>query len=98
MLSLYSSVPMGVYLILSVLDGRTTFTQRREGFGCFDDGSRKLFLVVLCVAIGSLGVYSAAFTAFLLGGAGCAIAVRGRAWIPLVRGCRRRWKLTPSAG
>jgi phosphoglycerol transferase len=87
MLSSYWSVPMGVYLILSVLDGRTMFTQRREGFGVLRRWltRRNLFLVIVCVAIGSLGVYYAVFTALLLGAAGLAIAVRSRGWAALVQ-------------
>ena len=86
MLSSYWSVPLGAYLILSVLDGRTMFTQRREGFGVVRRWltRRNLFLVIVCMAIGSLGVYYAVFTALLLGAAGCAIAVRSRGWTALV--------------
>ena len=86
LLSSYASVPMGAYLILSVLDGRTMFTQRREGFGVLRRWltRRNAFLVIVCVAIGSLGVYYAVFTALLLGAAGCATAARSRGWTALV--------------
>jgi hypothetical protein len=86
MLSSYWSVPIGAYLILSVLDGRTMFTQRREGFGVLRRWltRRNLFLVIVCMAIGSLGVYYAVFTALVLGAAGCAAAARSRGWTPLV--------------
>jgi hypothetical protein len=86
MLSSYWSVPMGAYLILSVLDGRTMFTRRREGFGVLRRWLtlRNLFLVIVCMAIGSLGVYYAMFTALVLLPAGCATAVRSRGWTALV--------------
>ena len=84
LLSSYPSIPMGTYLILNVLDGGGLLRARaaRGGPRRWLTG-RNLFMVIVCVAIGSLGIYYAVFTALLVGAAGVIAPFAHRSWRPL---------------
>ena len=84
--SLYASVPIGAYLILSVLDGKSLFRLGRNSRTFRKWATRRnLFTLVLCVMMGSLGAYYAIFTAPILCAAGVAGAVGIWSWRPLVQ-------------
>ena len=84
--SLYASVPIGAYLILSVLDGKSLFRLGRNSRTFRKWATRRnLFTLVLCVMMGSLGAYYAIFTALILCAAGVAGAVGIWSWRPLVQ-------------
>jgi phosphoglycerol transferase len=85
-LSEYCSVPVAAYMIVSVLDGRSLF-QRREGMIGLRSWvtGRNLLWLVLCVMIGSLGVYYASFTMVLMAVAGAFTAAGRRGWTPLLQ-------------
>ncbi len=84
LLSSYASVPIGAYLILSVLDGGGLF-RARPGPGRLRRWvtGRNLFTVVLCIMMASLGVYYAIFTILILIAAGIAAPISTRSWRPL---------------
>ena len=86
-LSEYVAVPFGAYLILSVLDGSSWATisrgSRRLDWRAWLP-TRPLLRLVLCVLIGSIGVYYAAFTMVLIALAGAATALSARSPRPLV--------------
>jgi hypothetical protein len=86
LLSSYASVPMGTYLIVSILGGNRVFSRRaRDNLPIRRWLSvRTVLTLVLCAVIGSLGVYYAIFTALLCATAGCAAAAGQRSWRPLV--------------
>ena len=85
LLSSYVSVPIGAYLILSVLDGGGLF-RVRAGRGPLRRWMtrRNLFTLILCVMMGSLGVYYATFTILVLLAAGIAAPISMRSWRPLL--------------
>ena len=78
-LSAYYAVPLGAYLVLATLGGPPLFARRpgRTGPLAYASG-RTLTTVAFCIVVGSAGVYYAAFTLLLLGGA-ILIALLGRA-------------------
>jgi phosphoglycerol transferase len=83
LLSQYISVPLATYLIISILDGRRIVTGSLRPLSWPSLVSRRnLFVLLLCVVIGSCGVYYAVFAIIILGAAGLASGVRLRAWTP----------------
>ena len=79
LLSAYYAVPLGAYLVLATLGGLPLFVRRPGRTGPFAYASgRTLTTVAFCLVVGSAGVYYAAFTLLLLGGA-ILIALLGRA-------------------
>jgi hypothetical protein len=85
LLSAYYEVPLGAYLFLSLLGGRPLFTRRAEGSrgpaGLWSAATgRSLQTVLVCVVIGTAGLYYAAFAIVLILGATLAVALarRGR--------------------
>jgi hypothetical protein len=69
-LSAYWVVPLGAYFVLATLGGIPLFRRRKGASGALAWGSgRTLMTVAFCLAVASTGIYYAAFTALLLGGA-----------------------------
>jgi hypothetical protein len=86
LLSSYITVPIATYLTVAILDGASLFSRRRQALGLRGWPSRRnLFMLVLCVMIGSLGIYYAAFTMLLVGSAGIASSAGKRNWRPFVQ-------------
>jgi hypothetical protein len=86
LLSEYISVPLATYMIISILDGRRILTGRFRPFAWRSLLSwRNLFMLVLCVVIGSCGVYYAVFAIIILIAAGLATGVRLRSWSPVAQ-------------
>ncbi|MHB8689907.1 MAG: hypothetical protein ACYDHH_01550 [Solirubrobacteraceae bacterium] len=86
LLSDYVSVPIGMYLIVSVLEGRPLWrgqirSRQWRTLLCW----RNLFILILCMAIGSLGIYYAVFTVLIIGLAGLAFGLRTRSWLGVVQ-------------
>lgn len=86
LLSDYVSVPMAAYLIISILDDRRLWIAeirplRWRSLICW----RNAWVLLLCVTIGSLGVYYAVFALLLVGAAGLASTVNRRSWRPIVQ-------------
>ncbi len=88
LLSSYAVVPIGCYLILSVLGGSNVVGRRRDpgvtGVRTWLS-KRNVFTIVLCIMIGSLGIYYATFTVLLVGGAGIAAGLGRRSFGPPVQ-------------
>ncbi|HKB19542.1 MAG TPA: hypothetical protein VKC65_00925 [Gaiellaceae bacterium] len=78
LLAAYYAVPLGAYLVLSVLADRPLFATRRIA----------LWTVVMCVVIvlASATYYYAAFTVVLVLAAAGLRAIAGRSWRPLANG------------
>jgi phosphoglycerol transferase len=69
-LSAYYAVPLGAYLVLATLGGLPLFARRPGRTGPLAYASwRTLTTIAFCILVGSAGVYYAAFTLLLLGGA-----------------------------
>jgi hypothetical protein len=69
-LSAYYAVPLGAYLVLATLGGLPLFARRPGRTGPLAYASwRTLTTLAFCVVLASAGVYYAAFTLLLLGGA-----------------------------
>ncbi|MGH2915572.1 MAG: hypothetical protein ACRDMX_11345 [Solirubrobacteraceae bacterium] len=86
LLSSYPSVPMGTYLILKVIrDGRLFRARVAPSPVIFRLLTwRNAFTVLVCVMIGSLGVYYAVFAALLIATAGALAPLASRSWRPLL--------------
>jgi phosphoglycerol transferase len=86
-LSEYVAVPIGAYLILSVLDG-SSWSSIRIGGGVRSWRawlpSRPVLRLLLCVLIGSIGVYYSVFTLVLVAIAGVLTAAARHTVRPLV--------------
>ena len=81
LLSSYPTVPIGTYLTLSVLDGRWQgISNWRQAPRSRRARRQALWLLVLCVLMGSLGVYYGLFMVMLLLASGAAVAVGRRSW------------------
>jgi phosphoglycerol transferase len=68
-LSAYYAVPLGTYLILAVLGEKALFTRRESGRGSpirRYATPRSLATLLMCVVIGSSGLYYASFTLLLI--------------------------------
>jgi phosphoglycerol transferase len=88
LLSSYAVVPVSAYLILSVLGGQALFARREPRPTrrlLVWTSKRSALMILLCVAIGSLGTYYALFTVLLLLVSGIAAAVARRHWRPLIQ-------------
>ena len=85
LLSSYAVVPIATYLILSILKRSNLFYRRKDATGRLRGWltTRNVFTVVLCLMIGSLGVYYAVFTLLLVAAAGLAAALGSRGWRPV---------------
>ncbi|MDQ6775770.1 MAG: hypothetical protein M3071_05990, partial [Actinomycetota bacterium] len=79
LLSQYISIPLATYMIISILDGRRLFmgSLRPSAWRSLLRW-RNLFILLLCVVIGSCGVYYAVFAIIILIAAGLATGVRLR--------------------
>lgn len=96
LLSSYASVPLGTYMIVTILDGRDLFRRRARAPGAPAADARarvrswltrrNLLIAIMCIAIGSLGVYYATFTALLVGVAALVTAATRRSWRPIAQG------------
>lgn len=75
-LAAYWAVPLGCFLVLSVLADTPLVTPLRS--------LRALAILAACVVIGSAAVYYAAFTLVLLAAAGVLSALARRSWRPVV--------------
>jgi hypothetical protein len=77
-LSAYYAVPLGAYLVLATLAGEPLFARRpgRRGAMAYLSG-KTLLTLTFCAIVGSAGIYYAAFTLLLLGGA-VLVALLGR--------------------
>jgi phosphoglycerol transferase len=83
LLSEYISVPLATYMIISILDGRRILTGGLRPFAWRSLlSSRNLFMLLLCVVIGSCGVYYAVFAIIILIAASLASGARLRSWAP----------------
>ncbi len=83
----YVAVPIGAWLILSVLDGSSwSGIQPRWELGAWRTWlpRRPLLIVVLCVLIGTTGLYNSAFTVVMILIAGLAAAASNRTGRPLI--------------
>lgn len=83
-LSSYFAVPIGVFLVLSVLGGDELFARRQGRTGlqaCFS--RRTLVTLGLCAVVASTGIYYAVFTLALLVITGIVAAAARRKWTPL---------------
>jgi len=84
LLASYTSIPVATYMIVKILDDRPLWVvdlrplRWRSLFS-----KRNAFMAVLCIAVGSLGVYYAVFTMIIVGPAGIAAAAKYRSWRPL---------------
>lgn len=86
LLSEYISIPLATYMIISILDGRRILTGSLRPFVWRSLLSwRNVFILVLCLVIGSCGVYYAVFAIVILIAAGLASAVRLRSWSPVAQ-------------
>jgi hypothetical protein len=85
LLASYWAVPIATYLILSILKGSNLLASRRgppRALTRWFTG-RNVWTVVLCLVIGSLGVYYAVFAMCLIPAAGLAAGVARRSWRPI---------------
>jgi phosphoglycerol transferase len=78
MLSAYYAVPLGAYLVLSVLGERPLFAGRR--------GALKTVALCGVIAFASAAFYYSAFTVVLALAAGVLTAIAARSWRPLLQG------------
>lgn len=84
----YVGVPIGAWLILSVLDGSSwSGIEARRGLRAWRTWlpRRPVLIFVLCVVMGTIGIYNAAFTVIMIVIAGVAMAAsqrNARALIP----------------
>jgi hypothetical protein len=86
LLSSYYDIPIATYMCISILDDRPLFRRRPGQIGvpswlC----RRNLGMLILCMMIGSLGVYYATFTIMLAGVAGLISGVGRRRWQPVLQ-------------
>ncbi len=86
LLSEYISIPLATYMIISILDGRRLFRGSLRPFAWRSLLRwRNLFILLLCVVIGSCGVYYAVFAIIILIAAGLATGVRLRSLRPITQ-------------
>jgi hypothetical protein len=86
LLSEYVSIPIATYMIVSVLRGSRLFRRHAARTGTRSWlSARNVAMVVLCLIIGSLGVYYAVFAILLIGVAGVLSSAGRRAWSPVLQ-------------
>ena len=86
-LSAYWAVPLGAYLTLAVLDGRTLFARRLTGPRALRWCSKTTLLTIAaCIVLGSTGLYYAFFTILLVASAAIVAGVVRRSRTALLSG------------
>lgn len=90
LLSSYAAVPIGAYLMLSIMRGSSLVSRRagprRKGVrGAVNEWltGRNAFTALLCLMIGSLGIYYAVFTLLLVPAAAVVTGLARRSWRPV---------------